>query len=303
MAEENTVEVSQPVEIHEAESDALEAAIAEALKLEEGDLEEETVEEDAADTEEEESPPEGEVSAKKTEEPKDSISKAEHEAVLAELQAQQKMNKQKEDFIQDRNQKMGALRKQLKEREDVIQKLLDDGESLDTKTTVRAVKELDDVKAQLQDLDNQDQVFEHVTRSQEIVAKHVDFKDVSLDDLTTVLEEDGVGKDWINAFRSNMYAVTTPDFIVQLGKRASERKSFIMLAKAYKQLKDESEGLKKKASSKSSDFLKKIDSAARSGKMLGATSNGTKSADIDAKRVNPAELTDAELERLLDSSS
>jgi len=165
-------------------------------------------------------------------------------------------NKQKELFIQKRNTEYGEVKKQLNAtREQLLatKKALE--ERFDETFHSSPAQALEDrdrmrgIEGQIENIDQQESRLQRIFDGERLYMAHVGDK-ATIDDLAETLRADGVDEQYINHLRNNPFDFTTPEALVQLGKRAVERKELIqhksdlqILAKYAKNLKEENERL------------------------------------------------------------
>jgi hypothetical protein len=155
------------------------------------------------------------------------------QGIIAENKRLKDEGNQKELFIQKRGTELGMLRKEndrlkaerIAERARLV-------EGLDDKfaeNPTQALADRDRIKNIDQDIlaiDQHSAEAEQIVEAQTFFLRNVDTEKVSIDDMSEMLKDDGVPEDYIAAFKGNPWKFTTPEALVQMGKRAMERKEF-----------------------------------------------------------------------------
>lgn len=158
------------------------------------------------------------------------------QGLIAEQARLKKEGNQKELFIQHRGNELGALKQANAQKErdlSAMRAQLANGlEARFQENPVQATKDHDRIKeidGQIEGLKSQEALAEQVVEAQTFFLQNVDIEKVSFDDVAAVLKEiDGLDDGAINAFRANPWTWTTPEALVQMGKRAMDRKEFIV---------------------------------------------------------------------------
>lgn len=152
----------------------------------------------------------------------------------AETERLRLANKEKELFIQHRGNELGTLRGQLAAaRQQLTQTKAQLEASLEEKFStnpVEAANDRDEIKrisGELSNLEAQEERAVRIVEAQTFFLRHVDTAQVSPDDIAVMLREvDGLDEGAIAAYKQNPWEWTTPEALVQMGKRAFERKEF-----------------------------------------------------------------------------
>lgn len=224
------------------------------------------------------------------------------QAILAENERLKKEGNQKELFIQRRNNELGDLRKQLTDRRTQLaqarDQLANGLEDRFAENPVQASNDRDQIKAlndQLEILDQQETRATRITEAQTFFLRQVDTDQVSVDDVAEVLRSDGLQDNFVNQFKANPWEFTTPEALVQMGKRAMDRKNFIQadsdrrtLANYVISLEKQIEGLKKRPG----QVMQNVQRHLNASPVVTSASSASakKSIDLDPTRMSLAEI-------------
>lgn len=228
------------VDIHEADIESLDAALL-AAQAEEREVEvpsEEVSADASAQPKLEEGKPAESVKADNASAPKADTSKPakiytqeEIQAIVAENEKQKKQGDQKELFIQHRGNELGALRAQLatktRELEEAKARLANGLNERYQEDPAQAANDRDSIKdidSQLSLIKEQESDATQIVEAQTYFLRNVDMEKVSIDDVADVLKADGIEDRYILGFKANPWKFTTPEALVQMGKRAMDRK-------------------------------------------------------------------------------
>jgi len=213
--------------------------------------------------------------------------KAEKERLMAYI-------KQKEAFIQKRNQEIGALRKQFAEQNEKLSENLDEKYIENPREAIKADQKIRDNEKILEDLDEEEQKSIQYHTRQKVVAQNLRPDEANMDDMINVLKGDGLPPEFIQAFRANPYEQAQAETIIQLGKRAHSEKLLKQLVGYTKKLLEENKTLK----GKPNEIAKKIQSTLREPARVtakGGTTATAKTPSIDAISSWTQEQIDAHL--------
>lgn len=168
---------------------------------------------------------------------------------------------QKESFIQSRRTELAALHQKftqdkriLMERRDRLAEGLNDRLQESPSQGLADRDEIQAINAKLEEIDTAANRAQRIADAQVFFVQHVDLQQVSLNDLAAVLKEaDGVSDQDIAQFKANPWEWIPPEGLVQLGRRAMERKQFTqadadrkLLARYVNYLKEENNRLRGK---------------------------------------------------------
>jgi hypothetical protein len=261
------------VEIHEASLDDLDAAIANSQLEEQAQAaSEQESETDESASQKPEIPqgqadqrPQGQEPAVAAQgadpsKPQKTYTEEEVQGLIAENAQRKKEGNQKELFIQNRGNELGKVRGELaasrKELQDIRARLSEGLDDRWTENPTQAANDRDrikDIDAQLQENSAKEERAVRIVEAQTDFLRHIDTDQVSLDDMAEVLKADGVPDPYISAFKANPWEFTTSEALVQMGRRAMDRKNFTqadadrkILAKHVLHLNTVVEGLKKR---------------------------------------------------------
>lgn len=238
--------------------------------------------------------------------PEKNYTQEEVQGIIAENERQKKLGEQKELYIQHRGNELGNLRKELSLAKNnltqIKNQLLTGLEDKFAESPVQAINDRDKIKEideQLKDLQSQEDRAQKIVESQTYFLRHVDVNKVSLDEVADVLKSDGIDERYVAQFRSNPWEFTTPEALVQMGKRAMDKKEFIqadsdrrVLAKYVMQLQSENESLKNKTGRVVNQIQKNLNQPPN---ITAAFPNRTKNAmeNADPTRMSRQEIKDA----------
>lgn len=169
-----------------------------------------------------------------TSKPQRQMTAEEVQAVNAENERLRKEGLQKESYIQQRGNELGVLKGQLASSErqltDARAQLangLKDRWVEDPQQASLDQKRIDEIDQQLEGVRQQGEVAETIVEAQTFFLRNVDTNQVTLNDIAQVLVDDGVTEEYVGKFKANPWLFTTPEALVQMGKRALDRKSFV----------------------------------------------------------------------------
>lgn len=228
------------------------------------------------------------------------------QAILAENERHKKEGNQKELFIQHRGTELGQLRMQLAENRRQLAELkaqLSNGlEDRFSENPVQASNDRDKIKEidqHIEALNNQEERASRIVEAQTFFLRHVDTEKVSVDDITEMLKADGIPEQYVQHFKANPWEFTTPEALVQMGKRAMDRKEFItadndrrLLAKHVLYLNGELEKAKRRPGQVVNQLQRSLNQAPG----VTAASNASPKA---AGNVDPSRMSIAELDAAL----
>lgn len=153
------------------------------------------------------------------------------QAIVAENERQKKQGDQKELFIQRRNSEYGQLKQQLAATRSQLEaaraELAKGLEDRFSENPVQAINDRDRIKeidSQIEGLNGRGEKAERIVEAQTFFLRHVDVDKITIDDVSEVLKADGVDDRFVSQFKQNPWEFTTPEALVQMGKRAMDRK-------------------------------------------------------------------------------
>lgn len=155
------------------------------------------------------------------------------QGILADNERQKKEGNQKELFIQHRGTELGKLkneyatvRSQLHNLRSQLMTGLEDRLSENPAQGLADRDRIKEIDTQLQGLDQQETRASGIVEAQTFFLRHVDTEKVSIDDVADVLRADGIGEQYIAQFKQNPWEFTSPEALVQFGRRAMDRMEF-----------------------------------------------------------------------------
>lgn len=312
-------EVNQDlVEIHEAAPEDLDSYLANKDKFEP---------EVSAEPIEAKEPQEAQVNAQPEQTPRNdlaSVPEKQEVAVnqvkqytpeeIAAIEAENKRlltsNEQKERFIQRRNTELGELRKKhdelrlnLLNRKKQLQEGLQEKFDSDPLSAADDRDEIKEINSNLAKIENEGKRAEQIVESQRTFFSHVDTNKVSLDDMAEVLRADGVPEDFIATMKANPWEFANSEALVQIAKRAEERKATVkmssdlkILANHIKSLNSEISRLKGKPSQMLNNVQRHLNQSPP------VTSGNGSSAEDARPMVDPTRMSTEELNNYLRNS-
>lgn len=156
------------------------------------------------------------------------------QAANAETERLRKIGEQKESYIQQRGNELGVLKGQLatttRQLTDARAQLangLKDRWVEDPQQASIDQKRIEDIDLQLEGVAQQENTAETIVEAQTFFLRNVDTNQVTLNDIAQVLVDDGVTEEYVGKFKANPWLFTTPEALVQMGKRALDRKAFV----------------------------------------------------------------------------
>lgn len=210
---------------------------------------------------------------------------------------------QKELFIQHRSTELGQVRSKLAETKrqlaEARARLSTGLEDRWRDEPVQAHKDqaqIQEIDNQITALDGQEERATKIVEAQTFFLRHVDTDKVSLDDVAEVLRADGIGEQYVAQFKANPFEWTTPEALVQFGKRAMDKKAFVeadkdrrVLAKHVLRLNDELAKAKARPGQVITQVQKHLN-ASPSVTAANGSSSPRKPVDLDPTRMTTQEL-------------
>jgi hypothetical protein len=222
--------------------------------------------------------------------------------IVAQNERQKKQIDQKELFIQQRSTELGTVRQQLAAQRQQLaayrSQLVNGLEDRFSENPLQASNDRDTIKQidqRLVGINQQEQRAATIVESQTFFLRHVDTEKVGLDDLAATLKADGVDDRYIAQFKANPWEWTTPEALVQLGKRAEDRKAFEqadsdrrILAQHITYLNSQAQKLK----AKPGQIMSRVQQGLNQTPQLTAASSGSARvvSDLDVDKMSRAEL-------------
>lgn len=227
------------------------------------------------------------------------------QALIDENQRNKQKGDQKELFIQHRSNELGTVRRELAAARNqlaTIRKGLADGlGDRYHEDPVKANEDRDkikDIDAEIAALNEKEAQAIRIVESQTLFLRHVDTHKVSVDDVAEVLRGEGVPENHIAAFKESPWTFTTPEALVQMGKRAMDRVEFKqadddrrVLAKHVLYLNEEIKKLK----GKPGQVLRQVQKHLNQPRSItpASSSNPKTVRDLDPTRMTTAQLDEA----------
>lgn len=219
----------------------------------------------------------------------------------SELAKMAKMLEQKEGYIQRRNTDVGNLRKQIADRDAEIARLqqgLDDKFLTNPKEAFQDTLKLEKNLEAKKSLEAEEQEILRESEAREVIERHLKPEEIDFNSMAAVLRADGIAEEYVNYFQQNPLRSVQPETLIQLAKRSAERTK---VASVLKNLVDYTKGLEsqlEKANLKPKNILKKIQAASQATPQLSGQTGGITPKNA---KINPALMSDAELDELINS--
>lgn len=224
------------------------------------------------------------------------------QGILAENARQKKEGDQKELFIQHRGNELGRLRTEhaatRQQLEQAKSQLANGLEERFAENPVQAITDRDrikDIDAQLGEIDQREERATRIVEAQTFFLRNVDIEKVSLEDVAEVLKADGLDERYVAQFRANPWEFTTPEALVQFGKRAADRKVYLeadsdrwMLVKHVLTLNEEIKRLKARPGQVMQQVQRNLNQ--RPGVTAASSASPKTVRDLDPTRMTVAEL-------------
>ena len=203
-----------------------------------------------------------------------------------------KKNRQIEDsqkFISRINQRYGDLKKQIVEQIAGIERNVED---MSPAQQTDAVLQLRELKGSLQNITNEESLFNHTVKTKEAVERAIPEDEWNLDLMVEEMEAEGGDPEYIARFKQNPFAAAHPHEIIMLHKATRAKYGMRVLATALQNARKENAELRGKLKTRPGEIVKKIDSVSKNS--VGVTA---KSGGGGAKRT-ARDLSDAEISKL-----
>lgn len=209
------------------------------------------------------------------------------------IQQMKERFEQQEHFLKRRNNDVGQARQEasrLREENEKLQEILEDKL---LSNPVEGLKIRDRIQENEQRIDQaeQDADFqEYVEHSQQILSRHLQQDDYDMDAWSEVLAADGIPQERIAQMKQNPLSVLRPDTMIQVAKRARERKVLRNVYGALLKLKEENEKLK----SRSGQVLDKVQRSLQEKPRM----NGSPGSSAVVENRTPVKFEDMSSEEL-----
>lgn len=221
------------------------------------------------------------------------MTRAEYERLQGDLAKNEKLVKHKEQFIQSKLSELKGTKKQLLELKAQLESKLEDSFAESPAKGLKEHQQIQEIEQNIEALDNQESLMNHVTHTHEYVRQHVDLEKVQVDDVRDALKEKGATDEYIEAFVKNPYAHATGDALIHFFDAVQYRSVLKRLVPAFKKMAEENKSLK----AKPHKLMQQISKSAESSPQITGKSgnaNGRRGiADVD-----PTKLSDTDLKEL-----
>lgn len=233
-------------------------------------------------------------------EEKITLTRRDLEALQQKVEQQEKQRQQQEKFIAQRGTEIGDLKKQLRAAKTQLQSTLDDKFHESPGAALQDAERIKDLDRGLQQLDHEEKLLNHVHTAFDVVSKNVDLEQINVEDVAATLQADGFSEKQIADFFQNPYAAAQGETLIQLFKRADERKKSMKFQDALAQIVPFTRKLIKENEEmrgKPAQLLSMVDKALRQGPPV-TSANGTTSGKRGIADVDVTKLSDTELNEL-----
>jgi len=285
------------VELTEASDEDIQAFL-------DGELKAEASQEPDPETEQGEESEKGETS-EATEEKSQDTSEEETQEASQKISPEyvkklEEQLEQKEKFIKRRSNELGDLRKQLKEKNDILAQKLGEEEFLsDPSAAVDAKLEIKENEDKLEAIEIEQAAMVASLENQKAVQRHIPNKEWNLKGMVQCLEEDGVDPDIIKGFANNPYT-TDAVTLVQLHKRQKAENLLRQVAVFAKEQQKQIEELK----AKPHKILKSVESnLSKPAPVSSATGGSSQVRQLSVDESELADISDDELNAILEQRS
>jgi hypothetical protein len=224
------------------------------------------------------------------EQPKETVSKRDFEAVVKQLQGLELLTKR-------RTSEIAELRKQFREYVDQNSQGLDEKFLESPTQALKQVKEIEMAQQKIQELDAEEQALTNAHQAQVLLTHHLGGEQFDAQAVGEVLAADGMPNEFISHFLQNPYQAALPETLIQLAKRASAERKVKQMEAALQQLVPYTQKLLEERKSLPQNVLKNVQSALKQTPQVTASAGGT--GQIAQRNVDPAKMSDAELAELL----
>lgn len=225
------------------------------------------------------------------------LTKAQYEELVKKIEKQKQDNNQKELFIKRQANELGALRKQLKERNETLARGLEEKHELSPREAVRTELEIRDNERKIQEIDQREAELHTDLEASRIFTSNVNFEEASLDDMAAALVEDGFSPDDVQAFKANPTRFAAPETLINLHRRARAEKAVRFVVNFAKGLWEENKKLK----AKPDEVLEKAERELRKGpSVTGANGRATSSRRGAVNIADVSKLSDGDLDALIE---
>lgn len=214
----------------------------------------------------------------------------------ADEERRKEIGQQRELFFRERATWYNSVKNQnqqartfLENKKAQLSQGLEDLWNTDVRAATQRDKELQEIEQKLDNLTQTDQRALDVYESQVFFAQRVD-PEISIDDLANVLKLDETPEQYIAHFRANPWEFTTPEALVQMGRRAMELKvsqerlnDNRILVGYIEHLKKENKELR----ARGGQMVKKVQQHLNAPTPLNGSSSASSSAPVD---IDPTKL-------------
>lgn len=288
-------EETEEVKVEEASDEDLDAFLTESAKpveaKEPAEKPAETVEEAPPKpvAEESKAPKEPEKAAPQTDSPAaTTVTREEYEKLQRQVKGQ-------ELLLQRRTSELGNIKKQLSDLIEEKSKGLQERFQEDPARATQDMWDVREAQAKMQQLAQEEAALEHEKMSRAMFQERYKENEVTVDDLSKMLEADGVDPSYLQQFRANPWRSTYPGELLQLAERTKLMKQFALVASFAKGLLEENKKLKEKPA----EVVKTISRNLRQPPAMTAATGG---GGGGTPTIDPTRMSDAEIEEFLRSN-
>lgn len=218
------------------------------------------------------------------------VTRAEFERMRKQLEGQ-------ELLIKRRTSEIGELKHRLNSFIGTKDQELDELWTVNPRAAHQTQQQIDQAKAAIANLENEEQTLTNVHQAQTLVATHVG-PSVDWGAAVEVLREDGMPEEYLQQFVRNPFASALPETLIQLAKRGQERQRAVQAEAALQEIVPIIQQLIAENRTAPNNVARNISNALRQSPSITASNGGRGHPDRTAN-VNPASMSDAELEEFL----
>jgi hypothetical protein len=200
-------------------------------------------------------------------------------------------------YTKRRTSELGELKRQFREFVSQAQASLDE-QFLESPTQgYRTARQIEMAQQKLQEIEQEEQSLTNSHQAQVLLSHHVGPDGLDIEAVTQSLVADGMPQEFIQQFAKNPYQAALPETLIQLAKRATAEKKVRDYEAALSEIVPFVQQLIEERKKVPQDVLRNVQSALRQSPQVTASAGGT--GQVGSRSVDPAMMSDAELEALL----
>lgn len=228
---------------------------------------------------------------------KETYTREEVEAIQKQAEEQRTRLEQQEAFLKRRSTELGQARQQLAQANEALRKLIQEDSFESPVQAADAVLQMRENEKQIQAIEAESNRMSYLNNWHETVSRHVDPKQVQIDDMIDILKDHKVNPQAIEAFRNNPAETAGPLETIYLAEAAKWKKTARQLVTYIQKLQSETETLRKKPE----QVLKQVERNLRQSPTVNGSAGGS-SARAAGKESDPSKWSDAEISEFLKQS-